>query len=71
MYSVESTVSTEQVLAANRDCASVNGVVIWHIRIMFPNLLEIGCHSLTNDIAGNKFELPTVEEFFKLSINLV
>ena len=33
---------TEQV-AAMRDHASVNGVAIQHIKIMFPNLLDIGC----------------------------
>ena len=59
----EYKLSTEQVLAAMRDCASVNGVAIRHIKVMFPNLLDIACYSHTIDIAGNKFELPTVEDF--------
>ena len=61
----EYKLSTEQVLAAMRNRASVNGVAIQHIKIMFPNLLDIGCNSHAIDIAGNKFELPTVEEFIK------
>lgn len=66
----EYKLSTEQVLASMRDRASVNGVAIRHIKVMFPNLLDIGCYSHTLDIAGNKFELPTVEEFIKPWISL-
>ena len=43
-----------------RDRASMNGVAIQHINIMFPNLLDISCYSHT---LGNKFQLPTVEVF--------
>ena len=61
----EYKLSTEQVLAAMRELASVNGVAIRLIRIMLPDLLDIGCYSHTVDIAGSKFECPTVEEFIK------
>ena len=61
---------TEQLLAAMRDRAYVNGVAIRHIKIMFPNLLDIGCYSHTLDNAGNRFQLPTVEEFIKPWISL-
>lgn len=43
----EYNLSTEQVLAAMRDQASVNNVAIRHIKVMFPNLLDIGCYSHT------------------------
>ena len=66
----EYKLSTEQLLAAMRDRASVNGVAIRHIKIMFPNLLDIGCYSHTLDNAGNRFQLPTVEEFIKPRISL-
>ena len=61
MYSAESTnyPQSKYILAAMRDRASVNGVAIQHIKIMFPNLLGIGCYSHTLDIAGDKFEVPT------------
>ena len=62
--------SREQVLAAMRDRASVNGVAIRHIKIMFPNLLDIARYSHTLDIVGNNFELPTVKEFIKPRISL-
>ena len=61
----EYKLSTEQVLAAMGDRASVNGVAIRHIKIMFPNSLDTGCYSHTLDIAGNRFQLPTVEDFVK------
>ena len=66
----EKKLSTKQVLAPTRDCASVNWVAICHIKIMFSNLFDIGCYSHTNDIAGNKFELPTVEDIIKPWISL-
>ena len=61
----EFKLSTEQVLAAMRDRASVNNVAIRHIKVMFPNLLDIGCYSHTLDLVGSKFELPTLEEFIR------
>ena len=66
----EYKLSTEQVLAAMRDRASVNNVAIPHIKIMFPNLFDIGCYSHTLDPVGSKFELPTLEEFVKPWISL-
>ena len=66
----EYKLSTEQVLAAMRDRASVNNVAIRHIKIMFPNLFDIGCYSHTLDPVGSKFELPTLEEFVKPWISL-
>ena len=66
----EFKLATEQVLAAMRDRASVNGVAIRHIKVMFPNLLDIGCYSHTLDLVGSKFDLPTVEEFIKPWISL-
>ena len=50
-----------------RDRASVNNVAIRHIKIMFLNLFDIGCHSHTLDLVGSKFEL---EEFVKPWISL-
>jgi hypothetical protein len=42
----EYKLSTEQVLAAMRDRASVNNVAIRHIKIMFPNLFDILTYSI-------------------------
>ena len=63
----EYKLSTDQVLA---DRASVNNVAIRHIKIMFPNLFDIGCYSHTRDLIGSNFELPTVEEVVKPWISL-
>jgi len=66
----EYKLSTEQVLAAMRDRASVNNVAIRHIKVMFPTLFDIGCYSHTLDLVGSKFHLPTLEEFVKPWISL-
>ena len=66
----EYKLSTAQALAATRDGASVNGVAICRIKIVFRNLLDIDCYSHTSDLARNKFELPTVEKFIKPWISL-
>ncbi len=42
--------STEQVLAGMRDCASMNGVAVQHIKIMFPDLLDIGCFPILSTL---------------------
>ena len=57
-------------MAVMRDRASVNRVAMQHIKIMFPDLLDIGCYSHTLNLVGTTFELPTVELFIKPWINL-
>lgn len=66
----EYKLSPEQVVAAMRDRASVNGVALRHIKVLFPDLIDIGCYSHTLDNAGSKFELPTVEKFMNSWISL-
>ena len=53
-----------------RDRASTNEVAIRNIKVLYPNLLDIGCFSHTIDNAGGHFQTPTLEEFMKLWINL-
>ena len=52
----EYKLSLEQVVAAMRDRASVNGVALRHIKVLFLDLIDIGCYSHTLDNAGRKFE---------------
>ena len=42
-----------------RDRASVNRVALQCIKVMFPDLLDIGCYAHTLNLVGTKFELPT------------
>ena len=41
----EYKLASDQVLAVMRDRASVNRVAMQHIKVMFPDLLDIGCYS--------------------------
>jgi hypothetical protein len=66
----EYKLASDQVLVVMRDHASVNRVAMQHIKVMFPDLLDIGCYSHTLNLVGTKFELPTVEEFIKSWISL-
>ena len=68
--SVEYGISVDRVLASMRDRASTNEVAIRTIKILYPNILDIGCFSHTIDNAGGHFEIPTLEEFIKLWISL-
>ena len=47
----ELSVSSNQLVAAIRDCASVNNVAI---QIVYPCLLDVGCFSHTLDHVGEK-----------------
>lgn len=61
----EYKLSSEQPLAAMRDRASVNRVAIQHVKITFPNLLDISCFAHTLNLVETKFEPPLVKEFDK------
>ena len=52
-----------QLLAAMHDRASVNGVAMCTVSIMYPVVMDIGCFSHTLDLVGTKFNSPTVDEF--------
>ena len=52
------------------DRVSVNGAAMRTIKVVFPSLVDIGCYSHTIDLAGEKFDVPVLDEFFRLWINL-
>ena len=43
VLSVQYSIRTEQLLAAMKDCASVNEVAIRTLKIVYANLSSIGC----------------------------
>ena len=47
VLSVHLSISSSQLVAAMRDRASVNGVAMRTLRIIFPNLVNIGSFSQT------------------------
>lgn len=55
ILSVQYSIGTQQLLAAMKDCASINEVAIRTLKIVCPNLLSIGCFSHTIDRVGEHF----------------
>ena len=61
--SVRLSISSTRLLAAMRDRASVNGVALRTLKIVYPNLVDIGCFSHTVNLAGERFKIPLLGEF--------
>ena len=55
-----------QLLAAMRDGASVNGVVMRTVSIIYPNVLDMRCISHTLNLVGGKFVMPVLRSCFSL-----
>ena len=63
-------VGTELPVATIRDRPSVNNVAVRTIKVIFPNILDIGCFSHTLHHVGEKFNAPVLEKFMKHWISL-
>ena len=68
--SVDFSIPPSSLLAAARDRASVNNVAIRHLKILYPNLVDIGCFSHTLDHVGEKMATPNLEKFMKSWVSL-
>ena len=62
--SVEYGITSERLLAAMRDRASVNVVAMRSIKVVFPDMIDVGCYSHTIDLVGDKFRAPNIEISF-------
>ena len=63
-------IESDLLIAAIRDCASVNNVAIRTLSIVFPKVLDIGYFSHTPDHVGEHMKIPVLEEFLKGWIGL-
>ena len=52
------------------DRASCNNVAMRTIQVVYPNILDKGCYSHTNDRVGEQFKVPTLDEFGKYWVSL-
>lgn len=52
-----------------RDCVFVNNVVIRYLRILYLNLVDIGCFSYIFDYVGEKMVILNFEKFMKLWVS--
>ena len=69
--SVDLSIPPSSLLAAARDHASVNNVAIRHLKILYPNLVDISCFNHTLDHVGEKMATPNLEKFMKSWVSLV
>ena len=59
----EYSIGTHSLLAAMRDRASSNGVAMKTVKVLYPDLVDIGCFSHTIDRVGENFHTPILHEF--------
>ena len=57
-------IGPNRLISAMRDRASANNVAIRTIKVVYSNVLDVGCFSHTLDLVGNYFKLPNLTEFF-------
>ena len=60
---IEYNIGTKNLLAAMRDRASSNGVAMKTVKVLYPDIVDIGCFSHTIDRVGENFHTPILHEF--------
>ena len=58
--SAEHGVAGNHLLASMRDRVAANGVAMHTIKILFPNILDIGCYLHTLDHIGDRFKVHSI-----------
>ena len=70
VLSVEYGIGVTKLLAAMHDRASANTLAMNTIKVLYSNLLDVGCYSHTLDNVGQKFNTPVLDDFIRLWISL-
>ena len=70
VLSIEYGITSERLLASMRDRASANGVAMRTIKVVYPDMIDVGCYSHTIDLVGDKFRTPTLDSFIHLWVSL-
>ena len=70
MLSVNYGIALQQLLAAMKDHVSVNEAAVRTLKIVYPNLLSVGCFSHTIDRVGEQFCTPNLSDFITSWISL-
>jgi len=63
VLSVSYSISSSHLIAAMRDRAAVNSVAMRALKIVYPNVIDIGCFSHAFDRVGEHFKIPILTEF--------
>ena len=64
------SIKADKIVAAMHDHASVNGVAMRTMKIVYPSLLDVGCFSHALDRVGDHFNTPNLSEFWNSWIAL-
>ena len=70
VLSVTYSIVPTLVVAAMRDRSSVNNVAIRTLKVVYPNLIDVGCFSHTLDHIGEHFHTPVLSVFTSAWISL-
>ena len=57
------SIATNQLFACLRDQSTVNNTAVRTLKIVYPQLIDIGCFSHTIDHVGEHFVAPNQSEF--------
>ncbi len=68
--STEMGISSDLVIGAMHDRASVNQVAMRTAKVIYQNILDIGCFSHTLDRVGENMKTPILDEFSKAWIGM-
>ena len=63
ILSVSYSISSDHLVTAMQDRASVNSVAMNTVKIIYPNAIDVGCFGHAFDRVGEHFNIPTLTEF--------
>ena len=63
ILSTEFGISSNLIVVAMRDRASVNDVAMWTIKVVYNELLDVGCFSHTLNHVGERMNTPVLHDF--------
>ena len=67
---VDYGISQGTLVGTMHDRASTNSVAMATLRVLYPEILDVGCYAHTIDHVGERFSTPTLSEFVTAWINL-
>ena len=70
LLSTEYAIDSSHFVVAMHDRASLNDVAMRIVKLIYPNLFDVGCFSHTLDLVGDHFHVPTLNEFRILWVSL-
>ena len=70
VLSVHYSMTSGSLLGAMRDRAAVNNVAMRTLKVVYPDVLDVGCFSHTLDLVGRKVNAPHLSEFVMAWVSL-